>query len=329
MKKLFERQTSYYPNYYPQATEFIHSLWSNTWSHLEFDWSSDTLQYHNSLTPIERCVIKRALLAISQIEVSVKTFWAKLGEHLPQPVFSDLGFVMAGNEVVHARAYSNLLLLLGLEDEFQKLMDDDTSVLRQRHFDLDACARFGINSLSKPEHYFFHKLLMFTICTEWTSLFSQFYILSHFHRFKGYLPKVNQQLAYTIQEEQLHAEVGFWLLNLLYEQYPNGFDDDDCKRFTRVAVNRIIQSERKMIDWILEGYDNPNLTGDIVYHYILDRFNKALDRIDAKFLDAYTTDEQLLKMSKWMADDTEGLHITDFFHKRPIGYSKAVDWSDW
>ena len=48
------------------------------------------------LNDIERNVLKNAMLAISQIEISVKKFWTKLGERFPKAEFEQeyLTFVL-------------------------------------------------------------------------------------------------------------------------------------------------------------------------------------------------------------------------------------------
>jgi hypothetical protein len=63
----------------------------------------------------------RTLSAIGQIEIAVKTFWAKLGENLPHPSLQDLGYVMANTEVIHNNAYERLISILGLETDSLQL----------------------------------------------------------------------------------------------------------------------------------------------------------------------------------------------------------------
>ena len=79
------------------------------WTDKEFSFKSDVQQFKVDLTDQEREIIVRTLSAIGQIEVAVKTFWAKLGENLPHPSLCDLGYVMANVEVIHNNAYERLL----------------------------------------------------------------------------------------------------------------------------------------------------------------------------------------------------------------------------
>lgn len=70
------------------------------------------------------------MLAISQVEVSVKTFWAKLYDRLPKPELANVGMIFAESEVRHSDAYSHLLELLGLNSIFEEI--EDIPALNQR-----------------------------------------------------------------------------------------------------------------------------------------------------------------------------------------------------
>ena len=87
---------------------------------LLFSFTSDLQDFNVVLSEQEKEIIVRTLSAIGQIEVAVKKFWSKLGDNLPHPSFSDLGFVMANVEVIHNNAYERLLEVLGLEEVFEE-----------------------------------------------------------------------------------------------------------------------------------------------------------------------------------------------------------------
>ena len=54
------------------------------------------------------------MLAISQIEVAVKSFWGDIYQKMPKPEVGAVGATFAESEVRHADAYSHLLEILGL-----------------------------------------------------------------------------------------------------------------------------------------------------------------------------------------------------------------------
>ena len=116
---IFTEQVSRKPNKYPWTDQFIEAMHSGFWTDKEFSFKSDVQQFKVELTEQEREIIIRTLSAIGQIEVAVKTFWAKLGENLPHPSLCDLGYVMANVEVIHNNAYERLLQVLVLEEIFE------------------------------------------------------------------------------------------------------------------------------------------------------------------------------------------------------------------
>ena len=122
---LFTEQVSRKPNLYPWTQTFIDAIWESHWTPNEFNFRSDYTQFHGDMTPQQQGVIVRTLSAIGQIEIAVKKFWANLGINLPHPAFTDLGYVMAHNEVVHNKSYEKLLEVLGLENVFEENLKED------------------------------------------------------------------------------------------------------------------------------------------------------------------------------------------------------------
>src|SRR5690606_14910267 len=116
----FEEQLARKPNLYPWTQDFIDSMWSGFWTPNEFNFKGDYAQFKTELTNQEREIVVRTLSAIGQIEIAVKKFWSLLGDNLPHPCMSDLGFVLAQTEVIHNLAYEKLLDVLGLSEVFEE-----------------------------------------------------------------------------------------------------------------------------------------------------------------------------------------------------------------
>ena len=207
---IFTEQLSRKPNKYPWTDQFIEAMHNGFWTDKEFSFKSDIQQFKVELTDQEREIIVRTLSAIGQIEVAVKTFWAKLGENLPHPSLSDLGFVMANVEVIHNNAYERLISILGLEDIFEENLKLEWIQGR-------------VNYLRKYTHKFYknskkqylYALILFTLFVENVSLFSQFYIINWFARNKNVLKDTDQQVKYTRNEENIHALVGIKIINTI------------------------------------------------------------------------------------------------------------------
>ena len=82
---IFRKRTNLKPYEYPQVVEFTDAIRHSYWVHTEFNYSSDIQDMKVRMTPEEVDIVKKAMLAISQIEVAVKTFWAKIGDKFPKP----------------------------------------------------------------------------------------------------------------------------------------------------------------------------------------------------------------------------------------------------
>ena len=127
---VFDKRVNYKPFEYPEVLQFTSAINKSFWVHSEVDFTADTQDFHSHLTPAERNAVKRALLAIAQIEVAVKSFWGNLYNHLPKPELNGLGSTFAECEFRHSEAYSRLVEVLGYNDEFEKLIE--VPVIKQR-----------------------------------------------------------------------------------------------------------------------------------------------------------------------------------------------------
>ena len=155
------------------------------------------------------------------MEINVKKFWAKVGENLPHPTITDLGYVMANSEVIHGDAYERLLDVLGIEDSFDKILQED--IIRGRVTYL----RKYLDVFSEEKRkQFVYSLILFTLFVENIALFSQFYTISYFGRFRNVLKDTNKQVEYTSREENLHAMIGMKLVNVIRDEHPELFDDE-------------------------------------------------------------------------------------------------------
>jgi ribonucleoside-diphosphate reductase beta chain len=284
------------------------------WTDKEFSFKSDIQQFKVNLTDQEREIVIRTLSAIGQIEVAVKTFWAKLGENLPHPSLQDLGYVMANVEVIHNNAYERLISVLGLEDVFEENLKLDWIQGR-------------VNYLRKYTHRFYkdskkqylYALILFTLFVENVSLFSQFYVINWFARFKNVLKDTDQQVKYTRNEEQIHALVGIKIINTIRKEYPELFDEELENRIIHEA-EQAFSSESKIVDWMINGIKEEQLSAPILKEFIKNRINESLVQIG--FRKAFEVDPEAIKKTKWFEEELLGNNMTDFFHSRPVEYSK-------
>ena len=317
MQSIFEKRLTYKPFDYSEITDpLINAMWASHWTHNEFNFKSDVQDYHTSLNEEERDVIKRAILLISQVEVAVKSYWSNIGKHLPKPEIADMGAVFGGVEVIHSRAYSEILTKLGLEEEFTTLLDNEPVLNRVNYLN-----KYVDRVFEDDKKQFLYSLILFTLFTENVSLFSQFYTVLGFNRFKAVLKDTANVVQYTSKEENLHAEGGMALVNQIRREHPELFDDelvDRIKEESRVAL----EAESRLIKWILQGFDNEFLSEDILNNYLRSRVNESMKRIG--FDIEFEVDESVLEVTQWMDEEVYASALSDFFHKKPIDYAKST-----
>jgi ribonucleoside-diphosphate reductase beta chain len=311
---IFEEQLSRKPNLYPWTEQFIESMHNGFWTDKEFSFKSDVQQYKTELTQQEQDIIARTLSAIGQIEVAVKTFWAKLGENLPHPALQDLGYVMANTEVIHNNAYERLLSVLDMEDIFEQNLKLDFIEGRVKYL-----RKYTHKFYKDSKKQYLYALILFTLFVENVSLFSQFYVINWFARYKNVLKDTDQQVKYTRNEENIHALVGMKIINTIREEHPDLFDEELEDRIAQEAMCAY-KAEGKIVDWMINGIQEPNLSAPIVKEFIKNRINNSLEQIG--FKPVFSIDNSLIEPTMWFEEELLGNNMTDFFHSRPVEYSK-------
>jgi len=311
---IFEEQLSRKPNLYPWTEQFIESMHNGFWTDKEFSFKSDVQQYKTGLTQQEQDIIARTLSAIGQIEVAVKTFWAKLGENLPHPALQDLGYVMANTEVIHNNAYERLLSVLDMEDIFEQNLKLDFIEGRVKYL-----RKYTHKFYKDSKKQYLYALILFTLFVENVSLFSQFYVINWFARYRNVLKDTDQQVKYTRNEENIHALVGMKIINTIREESPELFDEELEERIAQEAVCAY-KAEGKIVDWMINGIQEDNLSAPIVKEFIKNRINNSLQQIGFKTV--FNIDNSLIEPTMWFEEELLGNNMTDFFHSRPVEYSK-------
>jgi len=312
--KIFDEQICLKPNRYPWAKKFIDAMHEGFWTVNEFSFKSDVQQFKVEMSEQEKEIIIRTLSAIGQIEVAVKTFWAKLGENLPHPSLQDLGYVMANIEVIHNEAYSRLLSVLDMEDIFEENLKLDWIQGRVKYL-----KKYTHRYYKDSKKQYLYALILFTLLVENVSLFSQFYVINWFARFKNVLKDTDQQVKYTRNEENIHALVGAKIINTIREEYPDLFDkelEDKILCEAQEAYN----AESKIIDWMVNGIQEEGLSANILKEFVKNRINESFKMIG--FSPVFEIDKTLISSTMWFEEELLGNNMTDFFHSKDTGYSK-------
>lgn len=314
MPDLFRKRTNLKPYEYPQLIEYLEAIRHSYWVHTEFNYSSDIQDLKVRLKPEEADIVKRAMLAISQIEVQVKTFWAKIGDKMPKPEVQAVGVTFGESEVRHADAYSNLLELMGLNKEFETVVE--VPAIKKRIEYLEQSIGTPVDNKD-----YFHKIILFSMFVENVSLFSQFLIMMAFNKHKNLLKGISNAVEATSKEEDVHARFGFELVNIIKQEHPDWWDKETINTINRLC-REAFKAESGIVDWIYGDVDLDFLPKDTVKEFLKHRFNQSLNAIDLKSI--YDVDPQAIKDTEWFVEEMLSTKNIDFFVKRSTAYSKKT-----
>lgn len=309
---LFDKRAAFKPFEYPEVIQFKSAINHSYWLVSEWTFLSDVDDFHVRLTPVERSAVKNALLAISQVEVSVKKFWGRLGDRLPKPEFEQVGATFAESEVRHADAYSHLLEVLGLNADFDKLLTVPAINGRVEYLAESTQA-------SEGDRAFAATLALFSLFVENVSLFGQFAIVKSINKHRNLLKDIDNVIQATQKEEQVHALFGAHVVNLIRQERPEWFDEAFYARI-EAACLKAYKYESAIVDWIYQDGELPYLTADELKEFLKARFNESLSMVGGR--PVFETDPAKLQATRWFDEEMLAEARTDFFHKRPVSYAK-------
>ena len=315
-RSIFEKRIALKPYEYPELYDYVPAIRHSYWIHSEFNFTSDIQDFKTRLSDTEKSAIKNAMLAISQIEVAVKNFWGDIYHKIPKPEIGAVGSTFAESEVRHTDAYSHLLEILGLNNEFKNLKKNPVIMKRVRYLDA------SLNSAkSESKREYAESVLLFSLFIEHVSLFSQFLIIMAFNKHKNMLKGISNVVEATSKEEQIHGDFGIDLIKIIKDENPEWFDSGYESKIQSMCLDAY-GAESAIIDWIYEKGELEFLPKAQVKEFIKDRFNRSLESIGVG--QVFKTDENLLSKTEWFNDEIIGTKHGDFFVKRSINYSKRT-----
>lgn len=313
-RDIFKPRTNLKPYEYPELEKYKEAIQHSYWLFSEFNYTSDVQDYKVNVKPNERTAIRNCMLAISQVEVSIKEFWSDLYKRLPKPEFANVGSTFAESEVRHSDAYSNLLELLGLNGEFEKIQDIPALNKRIKYLKKhNAYANTGDNK------DYMVAVMIFSSIIEHISLFSQFLIIMSFNKEENKFKGMANAIKATSKEENLHGEFGIELVNTAIEENPEWFDEE-WKTIMYDTMKEAYESEKELLDWIFEDGELDFLSKYTVEEYIKNRMNNSLDSIGLERI--FEVDEKELEKTDWFDLETVSTAHNDFFDSRSVNYSK-------
>lgn len=311
---IFEKRVNFKPFEYPQLVAYADAINKSYWLVSEFNFTQDVQDFKTKLTKSERSVIERAMLAISQIEVSVKTYWGDLYRRLPKVEVSMVGATFAESEVRHERAYAQLLEVLGLNDKFEELLE--VPAIKGR---INYLTKYLDGTRSKDDRVYTKTILLFSMFIEHVSLFSQFLIIMSFNKEKNLLSGISNVVEATSLEEQVHGLFGAEIINIIRNERPEWFDEDMVNMINSACL-KAFKAECDIVDWMYEEGDLEFLPKEVVKEFIKNRFNVVLK--NGGFDPVFEVDSKLLETTDWFEVQLTSVKEDDFFYKTSNAYNK-------
>jgi len=313
-KNIFDKRVNILPYEYPQLLAYKDAIRHSYWIHTEFNFTTDIDDFKTKITKAEREAIKRLMLAIAQIEVNVKTFWADMYKRMPITEIGDVGMTFAESEVRHKDAYAHLLRILGLEREFKNVVE--IPAIKDR---IAYLSKYLDGTRSKDNKMYTKSVLLFSLFIEHVSLFSQFLIMMSFNKEKNLFKGISNVVEATSKEEEIHGNFGSELINIIKKENPEWFDAE-FEELIDSACKKAYASEVKILDWIFEKGELDFLSKDTIKQFIQNRFNNSLGRIGMK--PVFDVDFNEIEKTLWFDIEILSTKEGDFFYKKSIDYFK-------
>lgn len=311
---IFQKRVNILPYEYPELLKYKDAIRHAYWIESEFNFTTDINDYKVNISDNEREVIKRTMLAIAQIEVNVKTFWADMYKRMPITEIGDVGMTFAESEVRHKDAYAKLLRILGLEEEFRTVVE--IPAIKDR---INYLTKYLDGTRSKDDKMYAKSVLLFSLFIEHVSLFSQFLIMMSFNKEKNLFKGISNVVEATSKEEDIHGNFGAEIINIIKAENPDWFDDEFIK-LVYSACEKAYKAECKVLDWIFENGELDFLTKETIQHFIQNRFNNSLAKIGMDKL--FNPNLELLEKTMWFEVEITSTKEGDIFYKKQIDYNK-------
>jgi ribonucleoside-diphosphate reductase beta chain len=311
---IFEPRLNILPYEYPQLLDYKDAIRHSYWIDTEFNFTTDIDDFKTKISDSEREVIKRTMLAIAQIELSVKTFWADMYKRMPITEIGDVGMTFAESEVRHKDAYARLIRILGLEEEFKTVVE--IPAIKGR---INYLKKYLNGTRSRDDKMYTKSVLLFSLFIEHVSLFSQFLIMMSFNKERNIFKGISNVVEATSKEEDIHGNFGSEVINIIKSENPEWFDDE-FNDLIYSACQKAFKAECGILDWIFEKGELDFISKETIQHFIMNRFNKSLERIGLE--PSFEVDSDKLEKTTWFDVEILSTKEDDFFYKKSVAYNK-------
>lgn len=310
------------PMRYPEFYELYRSAIKNTWTVEEVDFSTDTLDLEDKMTPAERHLVQRLVAFFATGDAIVaNNLVLNLYKHINAPEARMYLSRQLFEEAVHVQFYLTLLdtYVPDPEQRHEAFAAIETipSIAKKAEFCMRWLGRVqDMSSLTSRDDrkQFLLNLICFAACVEGLFFFGAFAYV-YFLRSRGLLHGLAGGTNWVFRDESMHMDFAFQVVDTIRREEPELFDRD-LELQVQTMLEEAIDCEVQFAEDLLQG-GVPGLSVAQIRQYLMFCADQRLVRIGMPL--RYGVKNPLDFME--LQDVQE---VTNFFERRSSAYQVGV-----
>tara|TARA_R110002096_G_scaffold299503_2_gene493990 strand:+ start:64514 stop:65473 length:960 start_codon:yes stop_codon:yes gene_type:complete len=307
---------------YPEFYELYRSAIKNTWTVEEVDFSTDTLDLEDKMTPAERHLVQRLVAFFATGDAIVaNNLVLNLYKHINAPEARMYLSRQLFEEAVHVQFYLTLLdtYVPDPEQRHEAFAAIETipSIAKKAEFCMRWLGRVqDMSSLTSRDDrkQFLLNLICFAACVEGLFFFGAFAYV-YFLRSRGLLHGLAGGTNWVFRDESMHMDFAFQVVDTIRREEPELFDRD-LELQVQTMLEEAIDCEVQFAEDLLQG-GVPGLSVAQIRQYLMFCADQRLVRIGMPL--RYGVKNPLDFME--LQDVQE---VTNFFERRSSAYQVGV-----
>lgn len=308
--------------YNPFEYQYAYDIWMKQqqmhWLHTEISMASDISDWKTKLTDAERGVIGGVLKGFTVAELVIgNNYWSEIIQRkIKKPEIQMAACTIASMETIHAAAYAQLEISLGIENFDAFLYEPTAKAKVDRLIDIKGNNR---NDLLRS-------IAIFSAFNEGVNLFSAFSILMSFSR-RDLLKGVGEIVAFSVRDESMHSEFGCWLFRQIIEEHPE-MKTEELRTDIYEAARLTVELEDNFTDHCFSFGNIEGINKEDIKQYIRHRANTKLGDLGYGINWKNIDKEAVSRITSWFDVMTAGDSKQDFFSGRETRYSKGRNFDE-
>lgn len=301
------------PMEYQEFLDYAMAQANHFWTADQIEVKSDLMQYHTEFTDAERHGITTVLKLFTTYEIHVASYWIDVVyRYFPQHEVRFMATTFSGIETQHGLFYDKFGNATGqATKEFYLSFMEDPDMKRRMEF---IQQQLDIAHSGKDEDLAL-SLATFSFI-EGVVLYSSFAFLMSFQNApKDKLKNTSTGLAYSVRDENLHAEADSRLFTRFTTEYK--VDREALEPKIIKIAKECYKVEEKIIDNIFSIGKIEGITDTQLKNFVKSRINKKLKDIGIEPIYEITYNP----IAAWFYKRIGQIEMTDFFDRGSTFYT--------